>query len=150
MCIYRIYATAYIIHRYYAISITIFFVVTWYRKFFVEIVKYLFSCAIHVMWKITFVMRIQILGHGFTFLVAARRSVRYNTLTFNRYSDTFARHLRYTYMPLLNLCDIKNKWWLITNYIFRIHKLYIQAQYHVESCLARFELVTSVRFNPIW
>jgi len=72
-----------IIYRYYAISITVlFFAATWYRKFFVEIVKCLFSCIVRAIWKISFVPTwIQILGHSFTFLVAAYRSVRYNTLT---------------------------------------------------------------------
>jgi len=72
-----------IIYRYYAISITVlFFAATWYRKFFVEIVKCLFSRIVRAIWKISFVPTwIQILGHSFTFLVAAYRSVRYNTLT---------------------------------------------------------------------
>jgi len=72
-----------IIYRYYAISITVlFFAATWYRKFFVETVKCLFSCIVRAIWKISFVPTwIQILGHSFTFLVAAYRSVRYNTLT---------------------------------------------------------------------
>lgn len=78
--IYRM--LAHIMYRYYAISITVvFFVATWYRKFFVEIAKCLFSCVVRAIWKIPFVStRIQILEHGFIFLVAAHRGVRYNTL----------------------------------------------------------------------
>jgi len=109
-----------IIYRYYAISITVlFFATTWYRKFFVEIVKRLFSCVVRAIWKISFVPTwIQILGHGFTFLVATYRSVRYNTLTD---ISIHTHHIYDTHAPPLNFYDIKNKLLPITNYISHLH-----------------------------
>lgn len=151
VCIYGIYATAYIIYWYYTISITIFFAATWYRKFFVEIVKRLFSCVVHAIWKITFVpTRIQILGHGFTFLVAAVLGAQH----FNRYSNTFARYLRLCWIfAILKINNIKNKWLSHKSYflfgcnMLRVYVLYRKLLHEIRT---RYKSQIQYRLIKFW
>lgn len=133
-----------IIYRYYAISITVlFFAATWYRKFFAEIVKRLFSCVVRAIWKISFVPTwIQILGHGFTFLVAAYRSVRYNTLTD---IPIYTCNIRDAHMSPLNFSDIKSKLSFIANYIS--HSRAVSCWIFSREIQARYK---NARFNFSW
>lgn len=99
---------------------------------------FVFVHRIYAIWKITFVPTNSNIGTRLHFF--SSRSIGYNTLTD---IPIHTRDIYDTYLCWISaILKINDS---LSQIIFRI-----RAQYHVECYLARFKLVPSVRFNPVW